>query len=156
LTQAIRLELRPSRWLIGGLVMLHAASFAAAFVSLSSWILLLVAAGVAMSAVVTTRSALLNLPDSVRGLEFTGDRNVRWRGNDGNVHEAILAEEGLVCSWLVILALDPVDPGAASHTVRRWIVLAQDSANQEVLRQLRVWLRARDGLGSPPDNHAVG
>ncbi len=156
MTQAIRLELRPSRWLVGGLVILHAAALGAAFLSLSSWILLLVAAGVAMSAVVVIRSALLVPADSVRELVLSGDRSARWHGKDGDIHEVILAQEGFACAWLVILPLDPVDPGAASQSVRRWIVLAPDSANKEGLRQLRVWLRARQCLGIPPDNHAAG
>lgn len=156
MTQAIRLELRPSRWLIGGLVMLHTAALGAAFASLSSWALLLVTSGVAMSAAVVIRSALLLLPDSVRELAFSADRTGRWRGINGEVHEVVLAQEGLACAWLVILALDPAGPSIERQSVRRWIVLAPDSADQEGLRQLRVWLRVRQGLGIPPDNHAPG
>ena len=154
MTQAIRLELRPSRWLVGCLIILHAAALGAAFVSLSFWILLPVAAGVAMSAVVVIRSALLVLSNSVRELELSADRSVRWKGKGGDVHEVTFAQGGFACAWLVILALDPVEP--TSRSARRWIVLAPDSADQEALRQLRVCLRTRHSLGIPPDNHATG
>ena len=156
MTQAIRLRLRASRWLVGGLVMLHAAALAAAFASLSSWVLLLVVTGVVMSTVAVFRAARLVLPESVHELELSADRSGRWRQKSGDIHEFTLAREGFACAWLVVLALDATAPGTVIQSRRRWVVLAPDSADQEELRQLRVWLRAHHTLGIPPDNHAAG
>lgn len=155
MTQTVRLELRPSRWLAACLGGLHAAALYAAFASLSSGVFLLVAAGVALSAVGSVRAALLRAPDSVRELELSGDNSARWRAANGDSHEAVLAHEGHVSAWLVVLALDPVGP-EAGRAARRWVALAPDSADPEALRQLRVRLRHHQAPGMPPDNHARG
>jgi hypothetical protein len=155
LTQAIRLELRPSRWLATSLGLLHAAGLAAALVSLSSGILVVVFVGVSISAVMTVRVALLGLPDSIIELELMPNRDVRWRRQDGMVCDATLVREGLVWAWLVVLSLESALPGKARLSTRRWIVLAPDSLDPEALRQLRVWLRARPTLVIPSDNHAA-
>ena len=105
--------------------------------------------GVALSAAGSIRSSLLGWPDSVVELELLGDNSAHWRARNGDSHEAILAHEGYVCAWLAVLALD-------QGQARRWIVLGPDSADPELLRQLRVRLRHRPVPDIPPDNHAPG
>jgi hypothetical protein len=143
-TSTLRLELLPSRWLAACLGSLHLAALGAAFVSLSFWPLLMVAAGVVLSGLLVTVAALQRLPGAVCALELCEDGGAQWRELDGSWHAATLQNEGYLSSWLVVLRLAEVGRG------RRWLVLGPDSASPDDLRRLRVLVGGFRGKGQGP------
>ncbi len=136
----LRFPLQSSRILAVLLALLHLFALFSAAVSLEGWPLILVEAGVCLSALGTIGDALQRWPDSALELELHEDGSAAWRDRRGQWHEGKLRNSNYVSSWLLIVAL--AVPGAP----RRPLVLLPDAGSPEDLRKLRVWLRWRAAL----------
>ncbi|MBI4291115.1 MAG: hypothetical protein HY661_06530 [Betaproteobacteria bacterium] len=132
----LRFPLQSSRILAVLLALLHLFALFSAAVSLAGWPLVLVEAGVCLSAVGSIGEALQRWPGSALELELREDGGAAWRDRRGIWHEGNLRNSNYVSSWLLIVALAP----------RRLLVLLSDAAAPEDLRKLRVWLRWRATL----------
>jgi hypothetical protein len=137
----LRLDLKPSRLLAGGLVLVHGLALAAAWVSLSGWAryLLWLAILVSLSNALVQmlrRQALL--------LELHEDGRASWRSPGGTWHEVRMGKVHFVSGVLVVLDLQSVGPGRGKR-----VVLMPDSMSPEEFRRLRVWLRWRRGPAGP-------
>ena len=140
----LRFPLQSSRILAVLLAFLHLFALFSAAVSLEGWPLLLVGAGVCLSALGAIGEALQRWPNSALELELREDGGAAWRDRSGNWHEGKLRNANYVSSWLLIVAL---------AAPRRLLVLLADAANPEDFRKLRVWLRWRATL--PKDTRDV-
>ena len=134
---SLRMELKPSSLLAGTLAVVHLLALVASAAVLSGWPLILVGAGVLISAAVTVAQALHRTSGSARALELHADGQCRWRDGKGRWHEAQLQGQQFVSPRLVVLALK----GNALR--RNWIVLPPGSCDAESARRLRGWLRWR-------------
>lgn len=141
----LRFPLQSSRILAVLLAFLHLFALFSAAVSLEGWPLILVEAGVCLSAVGAIGEALQRWPGSALELELHEDGSAAWRDRRGIWHEGKLCNSSYVSSWLLIVAL--AVPGAP----RRPLVLLADAAAPEDLRKLRVWLRWRTVSQNTPD-----
>ena len=165
----LRFPLQSSRILAVLLALLHFFALFSAAASLEGWPLVLVEAGVGLSAVGAIGEALQRWPDSALELELHEDGRAAWRDRRGIWHEGKLRNSSYVSSWLLIVALAVPEATrercaseraqrtcrnalaylcsflgkAASPAPRRLLVLLSDAASPEDLRKLRVWLRWR-------------
>ena len=135
LSQVLRISLQPSKRLAVSLAALHALALVSACVSLTGWPLVLVAAGVVLSAVHGTGEALQLWPGTPRSLEIHADGRAAWRDGGNRWHDCRVARATYVSAHLVVLGLQGEGWRA------RWLSLLADSADSESLRQLRVRLR---------------
>jgi hypothetical protein len=154
--------LQSSRILAALLALLHLFALFSAAVSLEGWPLVLVEAGVCLSALGAIGEALQRWPDSTLELELHEDGRAAWRDRRGVWHEGNLRNSNYVSSWLMIVALafpaaspeartgphGPVSLWSFARAFgwparRRLLVLLSDAAAPEDLRKLRVWLRWR-------------
>lgn len=135
--------------LAGFLVLAHStAAVALAYIDLQVPLRLLLGLMIAASLYRNLRvHVLLNSPRSL--LRLVWEASGKWRVWDafGREHEATLAPDCFVNSKLVILSLKLEGLG------RRAVLLLPDSLDSEVLRRLRVRLRAarRDRSGEYDD-----
>lgn len=136
--EPLYLQLKPSRLLAGFLVLAHAtAAVALAYIDLPPPARVLLGLMLAASLYRNLRlHVLLNAPRSL--LRLVWEASGKWRVWDafGREHEASLAPDCFVNSKLVILSLKLEGLG------RRAVLLLPDSLESDVLRRLRVRLRA--------------
>ena len=134
---SLRLDLRPSRWLIGILAVAHFLALAAASVGLDGWLrygvwaLLLISLGRSLT------QALLRTPNQAVSLELREDGRASWKNRDGSWREGRLGETHFVSAALAIVGLQD------ARGRRTRVVLMPDSVPSEDFRRLRVWLRWR-------------
>jgi membrane-bound toxin of toxin-antitoxin system len=138
---ALRLDLRPSRLLAGGLVLVHGLALAAAWVSLSGWarylLCLAILASLSSALVKTLRRQALSL-------ELHEDGRASWRNPGGTWLELRMGKAHFVSGVLVVLDLQSLGPGRGKR-----VVLMPDSMSPQEFRRLRVWLRWRRGPAGP-------
>ena len=133
--QAIALELRPSKLLLGLLCAISMASCAIlAQLPLSIFIkLALMALVVISTAYFALRDAWLCLPSSWKRIEVSSQGALKLINNRGESVEPTMAASTLIHSFMTIL------------NFKNWrlppLILFTNAANQEELRKLRVWLR---------------
>jgi len=101
----LRFPLQSSRILAVLLALLHFFALFSAAASLEGWPLVLVEAGVGLSAVGAIGEALQRWPDSALELELHEDGRAAWRDRRGIWHEGKLRNSSYVSSWLLIVAL---------------------------------------------------
>lgn len=128
-------------WIAGTLAALHLAALLSAIVSFSAWPFLLAVAGIVGSSLLTVPRLIRNPPGEVHALQLQEKGELVWRDQRGEWHQAVLAREGCVLSWLIVVALSEHLPARKSR--RRWMLIAFDSADAEGFRALRLWLRGR-------------
>ncbi len=137
----LHLKLRPSRGLALGLVAAHLAAIAVVWSSDLPlfWMLAAKLAVAASLAWTTWGAALRRAEHSVIALEIDADGRVRALQRDGEWVERRVGGETYVSPLLTILVLHRVEGRAR----RQAVAIPADSADEETLRQLRVWLRHR-------------
>jgi hypothetical protein len=133
--QSLRIELGRSVLLAGVVGAAHAAALVATAASLRGWSLILVAAGIALSAAASLALALHRSAAAAREIELHEDGRCAWRDGDGRWHEATDRRLHFVSPWLIIVAL------RTELSRSKWIVIFPDSSDRESLRRLRAWLR---------------
>ena len=133
--QAIALDLQPSQLLLG---LLSAVSIASCVIlaqlPLSIFIKLVLIGLVVISTIYfALRDVLLRLPNSWKRLEVSSQGVLKLTNYRGENVEPILATSSLIHGFVTIL------------NFKYWrlppVILFTNSANQEELRKLRVWLR---------------
>lgn len=82
------------------------------------------------------KTALLQAPDAVIGLEITSDDKFSIQTRRGEWIESEVLGSTYVTSFLTILNLKVIDSGRTTRAV-----ILPDSLNAEDFRKLRVWLR---------------
>jgi len=140
---SVSIRLRPSAILAGLLILAHVLALGALAASLGGIPLVLAAAGVILSALVTSAEALQRRRGSALAVDLRDDGRVAWRDRVGRWHDAALAPGVHVSAWLVVLPL------RHERSRRKWVVIARDAAPAEELRRLRAWLRWRTGEHDP-------
>ena len=133
---ALRLDLKPSRRLIGALAAAHGLA-AAATVGLEGWPLYVLWALILFSLGRSLAQALLQGAHQAVALELHEDGRASWRNRDGEWEEGRLGESQFVSAAFAIVELKD-----ARSRARRTVVMA-DSVPPEDFRRLRVWLRWR-------------
>jgi toxin CptA len=139
----LRIDRRPSRILVGALVLAHGLALCAVWISFGGWARALAAVAILTSLADTVTGALLRTGRSVVSLELHEDGRASWRERDGKAGEGALGRSHFVSPFLVVLELKPADQRA-----RRVIFLA-DSATPDDFRRLKVWLRWRGKSDRP-------
>jgi hypothetical protein len=148
----LRIELKPSPQLAALLLAAHALALFAAWASVSGWLLVVVAAGVSVSAAWSLAESLRRSGAAAVSLELREDGGAAWRDRSGDWHPARLGGGHFVGGRLIIAELREPDR-------RKWLVLLPDAAAPEDLRRLRLWLRWRrapdleTGDGPPNSNN---
>jgi hypothetical protein len=137
----LRLDLKPSPRLAALLGAAHFLALAAAWASLSGWPLAAVVAGILVSAAASLAEALHRAGRAAVSVELHEDGRAAWQDSRGGWHEARLGGGHFVAAGLVVMGLN-------RKNGRKWIVILPDSAPQEDLRRLRVWLRWRRAPGA--------
>jgi hypothetical protein len=135
--QSLRIRLRPSRLLVGALVLVHCLALLAAILGVEGWPRVMVACGILLSAAGTLTQAMQWSAAAAREIELRADGRCGWRDGAGGWHEGTSGGLHFVSAWLVIVSL------RTSAAWRKWIVALPDSSDDEALRRLRVWLRWR-------------
>lgn len=136
---SLRLDLRPSRRLIGILAGAHVLALAGASVGLDGWlrygvcVLLLASLGWSLA------QALLRTANQAVSLELREDGRASWMIREGSWREGRLGESHFVSAALAIVGLED----AQGRSTR--VVLMPDSVPSEDFRRLRVWLRWHPG-----------
>ncbi len=82
------------------------------------------------------RDALLRLPRSIMALEVSVSSQLRCMVRSGDWHEVQVLGSSYVTPWLTVLNLKV----EGSRLVRH-VVLLPDTAEEAMLRRLRVWLK---------------
>lgn len=103
--------------------------------------LLIVVAGIVGSSLLTLPKLIRNPPGAVHALQLQERGEIAWRDQHGEWHQAVVARDGSVLSWLIVVAL--VEHPLARKSHRRWLLIARDSTDAEGFRALRLWLRGR-------------
>jgi hypothetical protein len=134
----LRLDLRPSRRLIGALALAHGLA-AAATIGLEGWPRYLLWALIVVSLGRSLAQALLHGAHQAVAVEVHEDGRASWRSRDGEWEEGRLGESQFVSVVFVI-----VEFRDARGRARRMVVMP-DSLPPEDFRRLRVWLRWRRG-----------
>jgi hypothetical protein len=129
------IDLKPSRRLAALLGLTHGLAVVAAWSSLSGWSLYLSVSGIAISGAVCLAESLHLATHAATRLDLGTGGRCAWRDRGGQWHEARLAAERFVSTWLVVVCL--LEPMLR----RKWIVILPDSAPAGEFRRLRVWLR---------------
>jgi toxin CptA len=137
LSDRLRVQLGPSRWLAATVIVAHAAALAAAVAGLPAPAAAIVAAGLAASAVEHVRRALHRSPLAVAALELDADGGAAVAGPAGDWSPARVADAAVPVPWLAVLSLRD------ALGRRRTAVVLPDSLAPEPFRRLRVWLRWR-------------
>lgn len=135
---ALRVQLRPSRFLAYALVAAHAAS-ASVLIPLdlpSGFKLVLVGLIAFALARILWRTVLLRNPQSLVGIQLLEGDRVDVQTRNGAWHEARLLGTTYVTPLMTVLNLQIV-----GHRFARHVVIAPDSAEPAQLRRMRVWLR---------------
>ena len=140
-----KLRLRPSPVLAFLLITGHLLALLALAVSLDGLALVLVAAGLVLSAIRTAGEAFQRWADSPFELDLREGGHAAWRDRRGRWHETSISGGGYVSPWLIVVPL------AGSGRRRKWIVIPPDAASRDDRRRLRVWLRWRPGKNTPVD-----
>ena len=135
--EILRVDLKPSLWLIGALGIVHALALVSVWASLDGWPRYFVAAGVLVSGVACLSEAMMRRGAVAVSLELHPDGRVSWRDRNGVWHEAKLTGDHFVSVPLIVLGL------RQGPTGRKRIVLMRDSAPADELRRLRAWLRLK-------------
>lgn len=134
----IRLDLRPSRLL--GTILVVAATLACAAVAVlplpAVARLAVMALILAAAAFHVLRDAQLRLRSSLLALEVGSDGVLRYLTPARGWCEATVRGESFVMSGLAVLVLKP-----EGRYFLRYAILLSDSADTEMFRRLRVWLR---------------
>ncbi|HXZ54608.1 MAG TPA: protein YgfX [Burkholderiales bacterium] len=136
---SLRLDLRPSRRLIGILAVLHFLALAAASMGLGGWLRFGVWALLLASLGRSLAQALLRTANQPVSLELREDGRASWKNRNGNWREGRLGESHFVSAALAIVGLKD----AYGRSTR--VVLMPDSVPSEDFRRLRVWLRWHPG-----------
>jgi toxin CptA len=137
LSDRLRVQLGPSRWLAATVIVAHAVALAAAVAGLPAPAAAIVAAGLAASAVEHVRRALHRSPLAVAALELDADGGAAVAGPAGDWSPARVADAAVPVPWLAVLSLRD------ALGRRRTAVVLPDSLAPEPFRRLRVWLRWR-------------
>ena len=134
----MNITLRPSRILTAILVLAHGAAIAMVVLAgMPLWLDLIAIAVLVASLVYDLRkTALLQAPDAVIGLEITSDDKFSIQTRRGEWIESEVLGSTYVTSFLTILNLKVIDSGRTTRAV-----ILPDSLNAEDFRKLRVWLR---------------
>ena len=141
----LELKLNPSRTLTALLAAAHLLSL------VLLWLLpLILAIQIAGSLLIAAslsfylrRDCLLAAGNSIIGLRLDHDCNCACQTCDGTLLETKLLGSSMVTPWLIVLNLSAENRGLARHAV-----ILPDSAEAEMLRQLRVLLRWKCGGAS--------
>lgn len=141
----LELKLHPSRTLTA---LLSAAHLLSLFVVwLLPWMVpiqiagsLLIAASLAFH---LRRDCLLVAGNSIIGLRLDQKCNFSYQTRNGSWQEAKLLGSSMVTPWLIVLNFTQENRRLARHAI-----IFQDSADTEMLRQLRVLLRWKCGNAS--------
>ena len=134
---ALRIALRPSRLLGGGLAVVHGATLAPLWLSgLPVWSSVLLASAVLGHGFwAIRRFALLRTPDSIVGVALEPEAGCRLESRDGTGYSGRVDPATVVLGPLVVLAV------RTSGRTRRLALIAADMLAEEELRRLRVALR---------------
>lgn len=134
----IRLTLQPSRQLALILAAAGIAACAAVLsLPLSGWQRLGVIVPIAAATLYhVLRDALLRMPRSVVAIEVGAQGEFRCQARNGDWQGAAVQGDSFVTTWLTVLNLR-----VEGERRRRHALLLSDSADTEMLRRLRVWLR---------------
>jgi hypothetical protein len=117
------------------------AALGCAWISLPPLGFVPLAAGIVLAWAWHVAEAMQRGKRAMRALELGATGSARYQDGSGNWHEADLLPGGYTSRWLIVLNL-----GGGGRR-RRALALLPDSAADEDLRRLRVWLRWR--LGRP-------
>ena len=137
MSDRLRVQLGPSRWLAAAVVVAHAAALAAAATGLPAAAAAIVAAGLAVSAVEHLRRALLRSPLAIAGLELEAGGGAAVAGPAGDWSAARLLDAAVPAPWLAVVSLRD------ARGRRRTAVVLPDALPPDPFRRLRVWLRWR-------------
>ena len=137
MSDRLRVELGPSRWLAAAVVLAHAAALAAAVAGLPAPSAAIVAAGLLLSAFEHVRRALQRSPLAVAGLELDARGGVAVADPANEWAPARLLDAAVPAHWLAVVRLRD----AAGR--RRTAVVLPDAVGEEPFRRLRVWLKWR-------------
>ncbi|HTQ72705.1 MAG TPA: protein YgfX [Burkholderiales bacterium] len=135
----LRLDLRPSRRLIGILAVVHCLALAAASIGLGGWLRFAVWALLLASLGKSLAQAFLRTANQAVSLELREDGRASWKNRDGSWQEGTLGESHFVSAAVAIVGLKD------AHGRSTRVVLMPDSVPPEDFRKLRVWLRWRPG-----------
>jgi toxin CptA len=146
LSDRLRVQLGPSRWLAATVIVAHAAALAAAVATLPAPAAAIVATGLAVSAFEHVRRALQRSPLAVAGLELDAGGGAAIAGPASDWSPARLLDAAVPAPWLAVVSLRD------ALGRRRTAVVLPDSLASEPFRRLRVWLKwrpERAGGGEP-------
>ncbi len=146
MTDRLRLQLGPSRWLAAAVIVAHAVALTAVVVGLPAPAAAIVAAGLAASVIEHVRRALHRSPLAVAALEFDAGGGVAVAGPASEWSPARLTDAAVPVSWLAVVSLRD------ALGRRRTAVVLPDSLAPEPFRRLRVWLKWRP-LGPETGTH---
>jgi toxin CptA len=135
LSDRLRVQLGPSRWLAATVIVAHGAALAAAVAGLPAPAAAIVAAGLAASVIEHVRRALHRSPLAVAGLELDAGGGVAIAGPASGWSPARLVDAAVPVPWLAVVSLRD------ALGRRRTAVVLPDSLAPESFRRLRVWLR---------------
>jgi hypothetical protein len=128
---ALRLGLRPSRALAGGIIVAHGAAALAAYVAIPGALTALLAVLLLALGIATAWSrALLAAPSSIRTIEVGGAQAAIELAS-GERFAAEVAQRRYVTRYLVALPLRSPD--------RRTLLVTADMLAPEEFRRLRIW-----------------
>jgi toxin CptA len=137
LSDRLRVELGPSRWLAAAVIVAHAAALTAALGGLPAASAAIVAAGLVLSAFEHVRRALGRSPLAVAALELDAGGGVAVADPASDWTPARLVDAAVPAHWLAVVRLRD----AAGR--RRTVVVLPDAVGAEPFRRLRVWLKWR-------------
>jgi len=137
LSDRLRVQLGPSRWLAAAVIVAHGAAITAAVVALPAPAAAIVAAGLAASAIEHVRRALQRSPLAVAGLELDAAGGVAVAGPADDWSPARLTDAAVPVPWLAVVRLRD------ALGQRRTAIVLPDTLAPEPFRRLRVWLRWR-------------
>jgi len=145
LTDRLRIELGPSRWLAVAVIVAHAAAAAAALAGLPASAAAIVTAGLVLSATEHCRRALLHSGLAVAALELDASGDAAVAGPARDWTAARLLDAAVPAPWLAVVRLRD----AAGQ--RRTAIVLPDAVAPEPFRRLRVWLRWRPATTAQSD-----
>ena len=137
MSDRLRVQLRPSRWLAGTVIVAHVAALGAAVVGLPAPAAGIVAAGLAASAIEHLRRALQRSPLAVAGLELDAEGGAAVAGPASDWSPARLLDAAVPVPWLAVISLRDA---LGRH---RTAVVLPDALAPDAFRRLRVWLKWR-------------
>ena len=129
MSDRLRVQLGPSRWLAATVIVAHAAALAAAVAGLPAPAAAIVAAGLAASVIEHVRRALHRSPLSVAALELDAGGGVAVAGPANDWAPARLVDAAVPTPWLAVVRLRD------ALGRRRTAVVLPDSLAPEPFRQ---------------------